>query len=226
MKSASGVSVEELKTSPRHKSLHAEVMRLTQDLAVLKVKIYDVDGLTVYSSDPSQIGESKSGNPAFTRVTQTRKSVSKHSYRKSFSAFSQERFDVDVVETYVPVTAPDGALGAVFEIYLDVTAVMARSTNGTIVFGVTTTTVLLALYILLFAVHHRSRRRLETEIEERKRIEQALISANDRFNKAFYASPSMFAIAAPEGPSTTSTISGRRPLVTRARRRSEEPPWI
>ncbi len=35
---------------------------------------------------------------------------------------------------------------------------------------------------------------LEAEIEERKRVQQALIWANDRFHKAFYASPSMIAI--------------------------------
>ena len=35
---------------------------------------------------------------------------------------------------------------------------------------------------------------LEAEIEERKRVQQALIWANDRFHKAFYASPSMISI--------------------------------
>ena len=199
VRTANGLGVDELKAGAKHKALHAEVVRLTHHFAVLKVKIYDAKGLTVYSSDPGQIGESKSGNAAFTKVIETGEPTSSHSHRKSFTAFSHERFNVDVVETYVPVRAGDGTLDAVFEIYLDVTPVMARSNNGTIVFGGTTAGVLLFLYIVLIFVQSRSRQILEAEIESRKRIESALISANDRFHKAFYASPSIVAISAADG---------------------------
>jgi hypothetical protein len=114
LKSAGDLSVDELKAGPKHEALHAEITRLTHDLAVLKVKIYDAEGLTVYSSDPTQIGESKASNPAFIGTIETSKPVSSYSHRESFSAFSHKRFNVDVVETYVPVRASDGMPDAVF----------------------------------------------------------------------------------------------------------------
>ena len=94
----------------------------------------------------------------------------------------------------MPIHAADGTLEAVFGVYLDITALMERSIKGTIAFGLTTTLALLTLYGMLGYAHRRSRRLLEAEVEERKRTERALIWATDRFDKAFYASPSMIAI--------------------------------
>ena len=76
---------------------------------------------------------------------------------------------------------------------------MAQSINGTIVFGGTTTAILFGLYLLLMIVQSRSRKIIEAEIEARKRTDSALVSANDRFYKSFYANPSMVAIATLDG---------------------------
>ncbi len=41
------------------------VKAVSAGLPVLKVNIYDLEGLTVYSSNPSEIGEYKNNNPGF-----------------------------------------------------------------------------------------------------------------------------------------------------------------
>jgi hypothetical protein len=53
---------------------------------VVKVKIYDLNGLTVYSSDASQIGENKLANPA-TCARATAIPASNLTYRESFDAW-------------------------------------------------------------------------------------------------------------------------------------------
>src|SRR5262249_43644488 len=45
-----------------------DLKNLARDLDVVKVKIYDLNGLTVFSSDVRQIGEDKSGNDGFRRA--------------------------------------------------------------------------------------------------------------------------------------------------------------
>src|SRR3546814_7855366 len=62
-------------------------MRL-RDLSILKIKIYDLNGLTVYSSDPGQIGEDKSGNNGFL-AARTGHRASELTHRDTFSAFEQ-----------------------------------------------------------------------------------------------------------------------------------------
>ena len=52
-----GMSIDELKAHPEIESFHQAVLAQTKALSVLKMKIYNLDGLTVYSSELEQIGE-------------------------------------------------------------------------------------------------------------------------------------------------------------------------
>src|SRR3546814_8297496 len=72
-------------------------MRL-RDLSILKIKIYDLNGLTVYSSDPGQIGEDKSGNNGFL-AARTGHRASELTHRDTFSAFEQTVEDHDVLSS-------------------------------------------------------------------------------------------------------------------------------
>ena len=49
-------------------ALDRDLRQLSTGLSVVKVKIYDLNGLTVYSTDPRQIGEDKSPNPGYLRA--------------------------------------------------------------------------------------------------------------------------------------------------------------
>lgn len=56
---------------------------------VLKVKIYDLSGLTAFSTEAAQIGDDKSGNAGFLSARRGHV-VSELSHRDTFSAFEQE----------------------------------------------------------------------------------------------------------------------------------------
>ena len=124
---------------------------LTRDLPVLKVKIYNLDGLTIFSSDPSQIGERKINNRGLDSARFNGSSSSKLSFRDKFSAFSGEVFDRNLVETYVPVRQGDGPVQAVFELYADVTPLMVQinRAQGTLLIGLLATFGVLYLALLL-----------------------------------------------------------------------------
>ena len=52
-----------LRARPETRQIHETLKALSAGLPVLKVKIYNLDGLTVFSSQASQIGDDKSDNP-------------------------------------------------------------------------------------------------------------------------------------------------------------------
>ena len=76
-------------------------------MPVLKIKIYNLEGLTVYSSQAAQMGDDKSENPGFLMARDQLRPASKLSFRDSFSAFSGAVEDRDLVETYVAVQGAD-----------------------------------------------------------------------------------------------------------------------
>ena len=77
-----------LRAHPQTRRIHEAVQILTAGTPVLKVKIYDVDGLTVYSSDAGQIGDDASEHRGFVKAARDGTPASKLSYRDTFSAFS------------------------------------------------------------------------------------------------------------------------------------------
>lgn len=58
-------SLEELKQRPELEQLHAVSEQQMKGTNVVKVKIYNLQGLTVFSTDSKQIGKDKSNNTGF-----------------------------------------------------------------------------------------------------------------------------------------------------------------
>lgn len=113
---------ETLRGRPETAALHATFDDLTKGLPVLKVKIYSIDGLTVYSSEFAQIGEIKKIAGGFGATLEHGKPVTAISHRESFTAFSGVVRDRHLTESYLPIFgAEDGKLQWVFELYADVT---------------------------------------------------------------------------------------------------------
>jgi signal transduction histidine kinase len=146
-----------LRGRPETSEIHDMLSRLTAELPVLKVKVYNLEGLTVYSSEPSQIGEDKSANTGFLASARDGVSVSKLSHRDTFSSFSGSVSDRHLVESYVAVRGADGAIEGVFELYSDVTPLMGRIDDVTIKLVVS----LLLAFGLLYAVLSQIMRRAD-----------------------------------------------------------------
>ncbi|HXG80677.1 MAG TPA: ATP-binding protein [Sphingomicrobium sp.] len=177
-------------------ALHEVLKSLTMGLPVLKVQLFDADGLTIYSTERHEIGVYRADNPGF-KAARDGKPASKLTFRDQISTFEGKAFDRDLVETYLPVRVGDGPIEGVFELYSDVTPLVAAIEKATINLGVGFVVVFGFLYaILLLVVRVADRtikrqyadiadknRMLEREVVERRRTETALTAAHDELER-------------------------------------------
>ncbi len=155
---------DELRRDPTMAALQDAVRRLVAGTKALKIKIYDVDGRTVFSTDPKQIGSIESRNDRFLAALAGRM-VSKLEHRDSFAAVDGERRDVWVLSSYIAIR-PMGEAGdivGVAETYADVSAFQAqRDYTGSLLVG-TSAIVLLLVFAFLAAIVWFAERALQRQ---------------------------------------------------------------
>ena len=127
---AARVPAGELAGREEIRQIDRDLKLLMSGLSVIKVKIYDANGLTVFSTDPRQIGEDKSGNPGFLRA-RGGAPASDITFRDRFDAWEGVIADRNIIFTYVPVRISDAApVEAVMEVYTDVTPLVGKMERG------------------------------------------------------------------------------------------------
>jgi signal transduction histidine kinase len=143
----------------------ADLAEYLHDLNVVKVKIYDRSGRTVFSTEEAQIGEDKSNNGGF-RSAMRGDVATELTFRNKFSAFDQVIENRNVLSSYIPIVERDGHIGSVFEIYQDVTGLLTalgdRLALQTVAIGGT----FLAVYLLLLLIVRSADRAAQRHHEE------------------------------------------------------------
>lgn len=167
-------SKEELLSQPEIELLDDITKLQMKGTNVVKVKIYNLNGLTVFSSEPKQIGSDKSQNRGF---LQARSGVvaSAITFRDEFYAFENKIANRDLIATYIPIRENhEGEVKAVFEVYSDVTSLVGglESIQIKIISGVLF--LLAILYIFLYLIVKRAHKILLSHDEERKVNEEKI----------------------------------------------------
>lgn len=108
-------------------ALGRDVAAQVKGLRVLKVKIYDPRGIVIYSTETQQIGEENRDNLGVQGALGGA-AQAELVHRASFSALDGHLVaDRDMVQAYVPASpGADGPQEAVFEVYTDVTRLIAE----------------------------------------------------------------------------------------------------
>ena len=88
---------EALQARPETYALHEALMSLATGLPVLKVQIFNLDGLTVYSTEPHEMGVYGTNNPGFIIAARQGKPASKLTFRNQMSTFEGRVIDKDLL---------------------------------------------------------------------------------------------------------------------------------
>jgi len=169
MNAAVGREAGFLRSSPEAVTLKESVVALMRNTAVVRVRIYNRLGATVFSSDAAQLGESGLDNVGF-RSAMNGSVVSNLTHRQSIDTFEGERSEVDVLASYIPVRNKDNAIEGVFELYQDVTPFMQQLHRSLWFVTAGVFAVFAALYMMQFIVVRRAQRILK---EQEGRIKAA-----------------------------------------------------
>lgn len=180
LNAASSLGPDDLRAHPETTRLRQAVLAQMENLSVVKVKIYNLAGMTLFSTQQSQIGEDKSSNTGFLSA-RNGGVASELAHRDTFSAFEEIIVDRDLFSSYVPIwkDGPGSTVVGVFEVYDDITPLVHRikQTQTSIFVGVTAVLALLYGFLLIVVKHADSA--IKSYQRERNRAEEALQRARD-----------------------------------------------
>lgn len=149
---AGRVDADRLRAHPSIANLHQSVLDVMRNTHVVKVKVYENEGRTMFSTDARQIGKDYSTNPGFLSARKGRP-LSELTHRDKFSAFDGEIENRDVLSSYVALRAGSEApIEGVLEIYTDVTDLLASVDRQERLVILSVVAVLSVLYTALFFI--------------------------------------------------------------------------
>ena len=154
-----GNMVERLRNPAALAAMREEVVAHMQDTSVVKVKIYDGGGLTIFSTEATQIGEEKLGDEGVLSAL-AGTVASELTYRESYSSFENTVEHADLLSSYIPIRfdGPTGKVVGVFEVYSDVSSIVGLITRTQILLTAAVALVFALVYgALVWAVRHSDR---------------------------------------------------------------------
>ena len=143
--------------SPEIINLHRQIVGLMKNTSAVKVKVYNMDGLTVFSTEAKQIGESKHANAGFLEAALGHV-ASELTHRNKFSAFDGVIESRDLLSSYIPFIPENSKrIEGVFELYTDITPFLSevKRTQWLLMLAVIGVSTL--LYSLLYLVVRRAK---------------------------------------------------------------------
>lgn len=175
LNTAPELSTQELLVHPTTAEFREIVLDRMNGLQIVKVKVFGLDGRTLFSTEEAQIGEDRSSNAGFLSARDG-VVISEMSYRDQFSAFEGVIEDRNMISSYVPLIpdASTGEITGVLEVYEDVTPLLARINRTQTVLIVGVVVALAVLYGALLFIVNRAERIMREQQAARDQAQEAL----------------------------------------------------
>lgn len=135
---------------------HTEAMKILREYGLLKLKLYNSAGVTIYSSAKPEIGRI-SNSPNMLVKALLGEVTSKMEFRDKFLSATGEMHDLNVVLTYMPLHHAGKRIGAI-EIYSDANPIIKHIQAQTIQIALVVFCAFTALYAALFFYVRRTDR--------------------------------------------------------------------
>jgi signal transduction histidine kinase len=191
------------------------VLQFIKDTGVLKVKIFNSDGITVYSTDQGDIGKDYSSRPAFV-AAMNGTLTSEYSSRKDYKAIGKTYEHVDVVSSYVPIKLASGEIIGVAELYIDRTRSIERANVITKKLVFTLPAISMVVFLLLLSIvwYAENQRKAQNAVLDKKNKE--LEAAREKAYQASKAKSEFLAIMSHEIRTPLNGVIATLSLIERA----------
>ena len=157
METASALDANELAQHSTYKKTYANTIKSIQGLPILKIKIFDLNGKTVFSTDREQLGTQKPADYGGSISAKTGEIITQIVFREKFKSIQGELTNRRVVSSYLPIYDQKGdSIRGVFEVYYDVTDSYSQLERNQFVAFLGIFATLGILYIVLFFVSRKA----------------------------------------------------------------------
>ncbi len=145
---------------------------------ILKIKIFDINGLTIYSTTHTEIGVDKQGNQPILDA-QNGVISSELELKAEFKSLKGIITNHYIVETYIPILNERNQVIAIFELYADVTNI-TQTDNELLLrnLGILSAIVLF-LFIYLYSLTKRADVTISRQYEELEQSNKEIQKAHD-----------------------------------------------
>jgi signal transduction histidine kinase/DNA-binding response OmpR family regulator len=154
------------------------VRRTVKGTSVHKVKVYDPDGTTLYSTEPSQIGAKRVDEPALASAM-AGKIASTLNYRDRFNSMEGEVFSRQLLSTYVPILDADGRVSVIFEIYDELPSFTESLNDKSLQAFASICLLMILVYAALLGVVRRGAMLIRRQQDELRCAHAQLIAAKE-----------------------------------------------
>ena len=143
--------------------LAGSIKSLMQDRSIVRIKIYNRQGVVVYSTRPAQIGSDQSRNPGFLSAINGVES-SALIYRDTFNRFDRATEEDNLMQTYLPIrSSPAEPILGVLELYTDMNGLVLQTERTEFIIMAGAILILSALYAALVFIVLRANRTIELQ---------------------------------------------------------------
>ena len=157
MEQASAMDARQLAAHETYRKTYLHTIKSMQGLQILKVKIYDLNGKTVFSTDRTQLGEYEPKDYPGNVSAKTGEIITNIYFREQFNAVQGPLKNRRIVSSYLPIYDQNSnAIRGVFEAYYDVTDNYDQMERNQVVAFIGILATLTVLYLMLFLVSKKA----------------------------------------------------------------------